>query len=236
MAFCANCGSSLDAGAKFCAKCGTAATLAPVKAVAPSTTTLPSTAENPQINVPAPSSGGDTAVGITFGILATLVLLGLLAAGSCVYLAYRVKNGAKEFAHRVGADAPPYTGSRQPCAKLLTDEAGSALGQPVKSVEQRGQATCIYHFGPAGGQQLAIEYSWQGGIMAMRLSHAAMKQVSGMETMQPIPNLGDEAYAGPMNSNLMMRKGDVMVTFDLRANGVSIDAAKQMAGKIAGRL
>jgi hypothetical protein len=34
----------------------------------------------------------------------------------------------------------------------------------------------------------------------------------------------------------MMRKGDVMVNIDLREAGISADAAKKMASKIAGRL
>jgi hypothetical protein len=33
-----------------------------------------------------------------------------------------------------------------------------------------------------------------------------------------------------------MRKGDVMVTIDLRQNGISADAAQQMARKIASHL
>ena len=72
--------------------------------------------------------------------------------------------------------------------------------------------------------------------MALGLSHAAMKQVSGMETFTPVSGIGDEAYVGPMGSSFMMRKGDVMVNMDLRVSGISVDAAEQMARKIAGRL
>ena len=39
-----------------------------------------------------------------------------------------------------------------------------------------------------------------------------------------------------MGSGLMLRKGNVMVDLDLRANGVSVEAAKKMAAEIGGNL
>jgi hypothetical protein len=63
-----------------------------------------------------------------------------------------------------------------------------------------------------------------------------MKHISGMETFTTVEGIGDETYIAPGNSALMMRKGDVMVNIDLRESGVSADAAKKMASKIAGRL
>jgi hypothetical protein len=51
-----------------------------------------------------------------------------------------------------------------------------------------------------------------------------------------VPGIGDEAYIAPGGSGFMMRKGDVMVNMDLRAGGVSVDAAEKIAAKIASRL
>jgi hypothetical protein len=73
--------------------------------------------------------------------------------------------------------------------------------------------------------------------MAMGLTRTAMKGgVAGLNTFQPAQNIGDEAYVLPMGSGLLMRKGDVMVHFDMRVNGISVDAAESMARTIAGRL
>jgi hypothetical protein len=70
----------------------------------------------------------------------------------------------------------------------------------------------------------------------MGLTHGAMKQVAGADTFTTLEGIGDEAYLAPGNSSLLMRKGDVMVTIDLRQNGISADAAQQMARKIASHL
>ena len=70
----------------------------------------------------------------------------------------------------------------------------------------------------------------------MKLSHGAMKAISGTETFTPIEGVGDEAYVAPMGSGLMMRKGDVMVNIDLRTAGLNADAAKKLAAKMASRL
>ena len=72
--------------------------------------------------------------------------------------------------------------------------------------------------------------------MAMKLAHGAMKAIAGMETFTAVPGIGDEAYIAPGGSGFMMRKGDVMVNIDLRASGVSLDAAEKIGAKIASRL
>jgi hypothetical protein len=57
-----------------------------------------------------------------------------------------------------------------------------------------------------------------------------------METFVPVDGIGDEAYLAPGGSGLMMRKGDVLVSIDLRVNGVSTDSAKKIASEIADNL
>jgi hypothetical protein len=65
----------------------------------------------------------------------------------------------------------------------------------------------------------------------------AFKGVAGgVGGFQSVAGIGDEAYAGPMGSTLMFRKGDVMVNIDLRMVGNNVDAAKVIAQKILARL
>jgi hypothetical protein len=223
--FCVSCGNPLAAGARFCNKCGATQP----DAAAPVGTVMP-----PAPVAPAPQ-GSSPVLKIILGILAFFVFLMLIAAGSCIYIGYRVKQRAHEFSQSMGGDVKPYTGRRQPCAMLSTSEASDAMGQTVSSVEQRGTSVCEYTYG-ANGQHFDVQYTWQGGGITMGMAHAAMKHVSGMETFTQLDGIGDEAYLAPGNSSLMMRKGDVMVNIDLRESGVTADAAKKMAGKIAGHL
>ena len=224
--FCVSCGSPLADGAKFCNKCGATQPAAPA---APGGTVM-----SPTPAAPA-AKGSNTAMKIIIGILAFFMFLILVVAGSCAYVAYRVRQKTHEFSESMHTNAKPYTGRRQPCAMLSTSEASDAMGQTVASVEQRGTSACEYTYG-SDGQHFDIEYTWENGGITMRIAHGAMKQISGMETFTPLNGIGDEAYLAPGNSALMMRKGDVMVNIDLRESGVSADAAKKMAGKIADRL
>jgi hypothetical protein len=173
---------------------------------------------------------------VILAILGVFVFIGVLMAGSCFYIGYRVKKRAHEFSQEMGGSVAPYTGKREPCGMLSSDVAAQALGQPVTSVEQAGLSICTYHFGSGNNQRLDVTYTWQGGAMTMKMAHVAMKQISGMETFTSVPGIGDEAYLAPMGSGLMLRKGDVMVNLDMRANGVSVEAAKKMAAEIASHL
>ncbi len=238
--FCVQCGSAVAAGVKFCAKCGAAvegtvpasvpASPAPVPAV-------PSAA--PVSAAPAAAAtgkGGGTLLKVILVVVAVIVFLMLTVAGSCVYVAYRVKKKAHEFSQEMGSNAPAYTGSREPCALLSASEVGRILGQQVESAEPAGN-TCQYHYGPGGNRTLAIEYTWEGAGIAMGLARGAMKMIAaGVQTFQPVQGIGDETYIAPGGSGLMMRKGDVLVNIDLRVGGVSIEAAEKMARTIAGRL
>jgi len=222
-AFCVSCGNPLTEGAKFCTKCGAtqpAAQAGAVPAPAPA---------------PPASPGSGTAVKIIVGVLGFFVFLSLVAAGSCFYIGYRIKQRASAFTKSIGADAKPYTGKRQPCAMLSTTEAADALGQGVASVEQRGTTICEYGYGSAG-QHFDVNYTWEGGALTMGVARGAMKHVAGMDTFTTVDGIGDETYLAPGNSALMMRKGDVMVNIDLRATGISAEAAENMARKIASRL
>ena len=76
MAFCNSCGTVMDAGAKFCPKCGTAA---PASAVTPASTGSPA--------APAKSSG---ALKIILIIFAVIIGLGILGMGAMAFFVHRV--------------------------------------------------------------------------------------------------------------------------------------------------
>ena len=238
--FCVQCGAPLAAGARFCEGCGAA--------VPGGTAAARPTPAAPAPIPPAPSpmapaqpqpvpQGSSTAVKVILIVLAVFVFLSLLAAGSCFYIAYRVKKRAHEFTSQMGGNAAPYTGSKEPCAKLTAGEAGAILGEPVQSAEPSGDRACEYHFGANGSRILNIEYTWEGGALTLGLTRTAMKNaVAGMQTFETVKGIGDEAYLMPMGSGLLMRKGDVLVHIDSRVSGISIEKLESMGRTIAGRL
>ena len=238
--FCVQCGTPLVAGAKFCEGCGAAVAgaSAPPSPAPPSPAPVyaPPVAPTPVAAAPAPAvsqGGSSTAVKVILIVLAVFVFLSLLAAGSCFYIAYRVKKRVHEFS----GNAAPYTGRRDPCGKLSAAEASAILGEPVASAEPNSDISCEYHLGANGNRILNIQYTWEGGGLAMKLTSGAMKNaIAGMNTLQPIEGIGDEALLMPMGSGLLMRKGDVLVHIDMRVANVSVDAAESMARTIAGRL
>lgn len=185
---------------------------------------------------PPGSQGSNTAVKIILIVVAVFVFLMLLAAGSCFYIAYRVKQKAHEFSRQMGAEATPYTGKRNPCL-VSSSEVAAIVGTPVEAAVSRGDSACEYRFGGGANQSLNVQFTWQGGAMTMKLAHGAMQHiVAGMETFTAVPGIGDEAYIAPGGSGFMMRKGDVMVNMELVGTGVSADAAQKIAAKIADRL
>src|SRR5689334_8459114 len=222
-AFCVKCGGKLDPGAKFCAQCGqTVAPSAPAAMAQPGTAVSATAA-------PAKSGG---AAKIIFALLGVFAFFVLAAAGSCFYIGYRVRKRAQEFSQTL--KTTPYQGNRDACRLATKAEVGAAFHAPVVNVQNEG-SNCMYDFG--GSKRMVVDVTWEGGTLAMKLSHGALKSISGgMDTFTAIPGVGDEAYVEPMGSGIMMRKGDVMVNIDMRTAGQNADAGKQIAGIIAGRL
>jgi len=234
--FCVQCGSPLPVGARFCESCG-GAVLGAAAAPRPSSPSPAASAATPQPSPSQPvSQGSNTAVKVIMIVLAVFVFLSLLAAGSCFYVAYRIKKRAHEFSAKMGGNVAPYTGSQDPCAKLTASEAAAILGEPVQSAEASGQG-CQYHFGADGSRILSIDYTWQGGAITLGLTRAAMKNaVAGMETFETVKGIGDEAYVMPGGSGLLMRRGDVLVHIDDRVSGISVEQMESLGKAIAGRL
>ncbi len=139
MAFCTNCGSSMDANAQFCAKCGKSATAAgaPGVAAAAPVQSYPPSATSAQSYTPVPaSSGGGNVLKIVLVIVGVFVLIGILSIGGLIYTAHRIRRGihvaqdgsnssvdfgsfkastnrtnARDLARKVGVD--PYPGATQ---------------------------------------------------------------------------------------------------------------------------
>ena len=228
-AFSSSCGGKLEAGAKFCMQCGQAVANAPSAAAQPAA----QPAVQPAASTPA---GGGGALKIILVVLGVIGFCVLLAMGSCFYIGYRIKKRAHELSQSYALNSAPYHGKRDACALITKAEVSQAFGMAVENVIQGGDLSCQFRFAGNGARQLAINVSCEGGTLLMKLSHGAMKGISGMETFTPVAGLGDEAYVEPMGSGLMMRKGDVMVNIDLRMAGNDADAAKKIGAKIAGRL
>lgn len=227
MAFCAHCGGKVDSGTKFCASCGQAVSPDPASPAVSATPATPGAAAAP---APAPATGGSKATRIIFTILGVFTFFILAAFAGCFYVGYRIKQRANE----MGFNAKPYQGRRDPCRLVTKDEVATAFHAPVVSVENSGNV-CTYDFG--GSHAVAVDVTWEGGTLAMKLAHGAMKSVAaGMDTFTPVAGVGDETYVEPMGSGVMLRKGDVMVNIDLRTVGQNADAGKQIAALIAGRL
>ncbi|HSB76676.1 MAG TPA: zinc ribbon domain-containing protein [Terriglobales bacterium] len=221
-AFCVKCGGKLDPGAKFCAQCGQTVAQGP-SAPAPAAS---------QPAAAAPAKGGGGAAKIIFAVLGVFAFFVLAAAGSCFYIGYRVRKRAQEFTQTY--KSTPYQGDRNACRLATKAEVAAAFHTPVVNVEGEGD-DCSYSLG--GNNAVAVRVTWEGGTMAMKLSHAALKGIAGgMDTFTALPGVGDEAYVEPMGSGIMLRKGDVMVNIDLRTAKQNADAGKQIAAIIAGRL
>jgi hypothetical protein len=122
------------------------------------------------------------------------------------------------------------------CSLVTKEEVGEAFGTTVSGTSG-GTTNCQYSLAAGNNQVLAVQVTWEGGAMGMKLAEMALKGIGGnVGGFQPVAGIGDEAYVGPMGSTLMFRKGDIMVNLDLRTVGNNVDAAKAIAQKIIARL
>ncbi len=235
--FCTKCGTRLGDDIRFCLQCGT-----PVSAPSPA----PAAPGSLQAAGPgpgaAPAKSGNTALKIIVAILAFFALVTVLGIGSCVYVGYRARKAAREISRTYhydiskGATSGRAAKVRDVCSLATNEEVGEALGTSVS--EASGETThCQYTLSAGNDQALGVEVTWQGGEMALKVAGMAFKGAAGSAGgFQALEGIGDEAYLGPMGSTLMFRKGDVMVTLDMRMAGNNAEAAKAIARKIATRL
>ncbi|MGH9552490.1 MAG: zinc ribbon domain-containing protein [Terriglobales bacterium] len=85
MAFCNACGTVLEAGARFCPKCGAPSPAS--GAAAPGGTLTPATAGDAPIAAPAQ---GSSALKIILIIFAVIIGIAILAMGTCAFVVHRV--------------------------------------------------------------------------------------------------------------------------------------------------
>ena len=239
--FCTKCGTPIGDDIRFCLQCG--APVAPPPAAprpaSPAPAATPAAAAAPR---PAPAKSGSTGVKIILAVLAFLALVTLLGIGSCVYLSYRVRKRARElsstyrFEMAQGVTSGRAAAARDVCSLVSKEEVGQALGTDI-SAASGGTTSCQYTFFGGNNQALAVQITWQGGALAMKMAQMALKAVGGgVGGFQSVTGIGDEAYVGPMGSSLMFRKGDIMVNLDLRMAANNVEGAKVIAQKIAEKL
>ena len=98
MAFCNSCGTTLNAGTKFCNKCGASVASAP---------SAPVVAATPPAPAPA-TTGGSSALKIILIVIAVIVGLGILSVGAFSFFVYRVAKSAHvtQEGDRVKIDSP----------------------------------------------------------------------------------------------------------------------------------
>lgn len=94
MAFCTNCGSTMDPNAHFCTKCGKSVTPSSEPPVSAAAQTYTPPAAAPQTYAPAqPSpSGGGNALKIVLIVVGVFVLIGVMAIAGLVVVGHHVRN------------------------------------------------------------------------------------------------------------------------------------------------
>jgi hypothetical protein len=95
MAFCTNCGSTMDANAHFCTKCGKSVSTASPGAAATGTAPAPSYTPPAQGYTPGAqpaSAGGGNVLKIVLAVVGVFVLIGILSTVGMIYAAHKIKN------------------------------------------------------------------------------------------------------------------------------------------------
>jgi len=250
MNFCTKCGSPLNEGARFCAKCGAPRvdTLPASSPPSPPPATPPAAASAP---APAPASAAPAATAksdspvlkIILVVLGFFALVTALGIGACVYAGYRIHRRAAAFKRAYNLDQPEALGrsggsrvNRDPCSLITKDAMGDLLGKDIADVEHHPNV-CEYI--PSGGGS-RVKVTLQGnGKFAMRVLANAQKMAAQMtgtagNVMEPLPDVGDEAFYLP--GTLFMRKGDIMVSLEGHDLLVSKEKAVSIGQKIAAEL
>jgi hypothetical protein len=187
-----------------------------------------------------PPKPGSAVLRIIVGLLAFCALVTIFSIGSCVYFDYREHHQAMELRQAPQHDltgsakpAPSFAG-RDVCSLVTNAEVGAALGTTVSSI-RTGPSSCRYT--SSDNQSVNVAVTWQGGVMALKLSAMALKAKTGRAGMVgQLVGIGDEAYVGRQGSTLMFRKGEVMVSLEVNTVGKNFRAAVAVAQKIVPRL
>jgi hypothetical protein len=148
---------------------------------------------------------------------------------------------------------------RDPCSLITKEEAEAILGATFNvtredKVTGGGPPSCEYT--PAGSKKLngfALKVYWTGGKDALattksgtRIAKALMKTSQtdpmGLMTIEPVDDLGDEAYFNPVLGSSVL-KDDTLLEFDINAmmwhqpsREAGLELWKQLVNKALARL
>jgi hypothetical protein len=167
--FCRNCGSPLDDGQGFCARCGTATSGPPARpsaspsappSSAPRPQTPPQSAPPPRAAAPAPvpqaaaaapSKSGGTLIKILLIFLVVIFVFGAVGIAGIWYVAHRVKQKVHEIGlddlSTANANRGPALAGIDPCSLLSKVEVGQAIKVEVVRAEasEGGDPGCTYN-------------------------------------------------------------------------------------------
>jgi hypothetical protein len=131
MAFCNACGSVIEAGVRFCPKCGkpTAAGSAPQSVIPPPSPMAPAPVPTAQPVATTTTGGGSGALKIILIVLAVIFGIGILAVGTIGYFAHRVYKSA------ITHDSNGHTTIKSPIGNMETsddpDQAAKDIGVDI---------------------------------------------------------------------------------------------------------
>ncbi|MCC7174067.1 MAG: hypothetical protein IT159_02635 [Bryobacterales bacterium] len=174
--------------------------------------------------------------------LSLLSLLALLASGC----GNSGRSAAPQSGPSVAASPAVKVSKDNPCSVLSPAEVGEILGLPSEMREIVDEATCHYHFKPAGGGRpeaaseetyIEVKIHWTGGRTAVLATRLAGKLLGGGSGgFEKLAGIGDEAWAAPYGAYLAFSKGDVGVEIDMRMLPGEKDKAIRLAKLIASRV
>ncbi|MHB8499663.1 MAG: zinc ribbon domain-containing protein [Candidatus Acidiferrales bacterium] len=152
--FCRNCGSPLDDGQGFCARCGTAASGPPMRPSAPASpasSAAPPAARPQAAPVAAPAKSGSTLLKVLLGFVIVIFVLGAAGVAGIWYVGHRIKQkvhdmGLDNISAETSEHRGPALGGVNPCSLLSKADVAQAVKMDVVRAEQpeEGQASCEY--------------------------------------------------------------------------------------------
>ncbi len=198
--FCRNCGSPLDDGQGFCARCGTAASGPLVRPSAspsappfsaPRPQTPPQAAPQPRPPAAAPSKSGSTLVKVLLVFLVVIFFFGAVGVAGIWYAAHRVNQKAHEIglddlSTTANANRRPALGGIDPCNLLSKADVGQAAKVEVIRAEANE------------GSEPGCVYNVQGDISDLVAKHASLlhKEATTQAQRQQFESIAKNLFQG----------------------------------------
>jgi zinc-ribbon domain len=198
--FCRNCGSPLDDGQGFCARCGTATSGPLVRPSAspsappfsaPRSQTPPQAAPQPRPPAAAPSKSGSTLVKVLLVFLVVIFFFGAVGVAGIWYAAHRVNQKAHEIglddlSTTANANRGPALGGIDPCNLLSKADVGQAAKVEVIRAEANE------------GSEPGCVYNVQGDISDLVAKHASLlhKEATTQAQRQQFESIAKNLFQG----------------------------------------